>query len=290
MKHIIYTLLLTLTFLNCKSQDLLPFSVDTLWGFKDLQGLVKIEPQFQYALKFMGNIAIVAKNDKWGAIDKNNNLIVPFRHEFLQPLDTAEFLFGYNAKYFGEYIMGVMTKDEIVKIPAAYNYISKYNNSYTVTKKVDSIMGKSSVGDVRSVKSFYGLIDLNGKIIIPCQYNYLRWINDSLLVLTVGGSETSQALFNKKGEQLTGFEYVVFGGFFEGVAKARIGDKFGFIYPTGKVAIPIIFDYCEDFNKGFAHIKKGGKWGAINKKGEIIIQPTKTYQEMTAELNERYRR
>ncbi|MGI8581866.1 MAG: WG repeat-containing protein, partial [Chitinophagaceae bacterium] len=134
MKYIIWTLLLTITFLNCKAQDLLPFRADTLWGFRDKQGVVKIKPQFQYATKFTGDIAIVAKNDKLGAIDKNNHLIIPIGYEFLRPLDTAEFLFGYRAKYFGEYIRGVMTKDEKVKIPAEYNYITKYKGAYIVTK------------------------------------------------------------------------------------------------------------------------------------------------------------
>src|SRR6476620_11722343 len=110
MRCIILILLFTLTFFNCQSQDLVPFRVDTLWGYKDKQGAVKIEPQFQYATKFVGDVAVVAKNDRLGAIDKQNNQILPFRYEYLQPLDTAEFLFGYRAKYFGEHIMGVMTK------------------------------------------------------------------------------------------------------------------------------------------------------------------------------------
>jgi hypothetical protein len=284
MKHIIWILLATLIFFDCQSQDLLPFQSDTLWGYKDRQGIVKIEPQFQYATKFMGEIAIVAKDQKLGVIDKDNHLLIPFRYEYLFPLDTSEFLFGYNAKYSGEHIMGVMTRDEKVKIPAEYNHISKYNNTYTVTKNVDSIMGGSSVGVVRSVKSFYGLFDINGKVIIPCKYDYVSWVNDSLLVLTTYGLNTNEALFNKKGEQLTGFEYMVFGKFLEGVAKARIGNKFGFIYPTGKVAIPIEFEYCEDFNNGYALIRQGDKWGAINKKGEIVIQPTKAHQEVVDEV------
>lgn len=267
-----------------------PFRIDTLWGYKDKQGNIKIEPQFQYATKFVGDIAVVAKDQKVGAIDKFNHLIIPFRYEFLRSLDTIDFLFGHKAKYFGEVYMGVMTRDEKVKIPAEYNYISKYNNSYIVTKNVDSLMGKSSVGDVRSVKNFYGLFDINGNVLIPCKYDYISWVNDSLLVLTVGGLGTSNALFNKNGVQLTGFEYMVFGKFLEGVAKARIGDKFGFIYPTGKVAIPVMFDYCEDFNNGYALIKQGDKWGAINKKGEIIIQPTKDHQEVTDELKSKYGR
>jgi hypothetical protein len=290
MKYIIWTLLATLTFCDCLSQDLLPFRVDTLWGYRDKQGVVKIEPQFQYASRFMYDIGIVAKNDKLGAIDKNNNIIIPFRYEFLQPLDTSEFLFGYRAKYFGEHIMGVLTKDEKIKIPAEYNYISKYNRTYNVTKNVDSIMGKSSIGDIRSVRSFHGLFDNSGKVLIPCKYDYISWINDSLIDVTKGGLGTSHALFNNKGKPLTGFEYMVFGKFIEGVTKARIGDKFGFIFPTGKVAIPIHFDYCEDFSNGFALIKQQDKWGAINRKGEIVIEPKFDYQEVKTTLKEKYGR
>ncbi|MEJ7672768.1 MAG: WG repeat-containing protein [Chitinophagaceae bacterium] len=82
-------------------------------------------------------------------------------------------------------------------------------------------MGKNSFGDVRSVKFYYGLFDINGKVLIPCKYDYLSWVNDSLLVLTTGGLGTNQALFNKKGKQLTGFEYMVFGKFLEGSCKSK---------------------------------------------------------------------
>ena len=290
MKHIIFTLFFALTILNCKSQDLVPFRVDTLWGYKDKQGAVKIEPQFQYATKFIGDIAIVAKNERLGAIDKKNNQILPCRYEFLRPLDTAEFLFGYRAKYFGEHIMGVMTKDQTVKIPAEYDYISKYRNTYTVTKNKDSVIGKSAIGDVRSAASSYGLFDSNGKVLIPCQYDYINWVNDTLIDVTAGGLGINHALFNIKGEQLTGFEFMVFGKFIEGVAKARIENKFGFIYPTGKVAISIQFDYCEDFSKGYAIIKQQDKWGAIDKTGKLIIAQKFAYEEVKATLKEKYGR
>jgi hypothetical protein len=295
MKYIISTLLFSLVFLDCYSQDLVPFRVDTLWGYKDKQGAVKIEPQFQYATKFMGNVAIVAKNEKLGAIDKNNNQIVPFRYEYLRPLDTAEFLFGYSTKYFGEHVMGVMTKYEKVKIPAEYSYISKYNNTYKVTRNKDSIIGKSGIGDVRSVSSTDGLFDSSGKVLLPCKYVRIEWANDSVLVvdssyLTADKKfiRTNSALFNSKGEQLTGFDYMVFGKFIDGIAKARIGDKFGFIYPTGKIATPIQFDYCEEFSNGYAFIKQKDKWGAINKEGKIVIEPKFDYEEVKATLKEKY--
>ena len=294
MKHITCIIISFLTFLNCKSQDLLPFRVDTLWGYKDKQGVIKIQPQFQYASKFKIDIAVVAKNEKFGAIDKSNNLIIPFHYEYLRQLDTAEFLFGYRAKYFGEYIMGVLTKDEKIKIPAAYSHISKYRNTYTVTKNYDSIIGKSSIGDVRSVARKYGLFDNDGKLLVPCKFNSISWLNDTLimvdsLLLSVDGKylTPNYALFNINGKQLTEFKYMVFGKFTEGVAKARIDNKFGFIFPNGKVAIPIKFDYCEDFKNGYALIKQGDNWGAINKKGKIKIKSTKQFQEVEAAIKKK---
>lgn len=269
---------------------MVPFHEDTLWGYKNNQGAVIIKPQFQYASKFKVGVAIVGKNNKLGAIDKNNNLLIPFHYEFLSPLEAGEFLFGQRAKYFGEYIMGVMTSDEKVKIPAEYNNISKYQNTYLVTKHIDSIIGKGNIGDVRSVQSLYGLFDSNGKVLIPCQYDYISWINDSLLVVTKDDSGKNKALFTKKGEQLTGFKYMVFGQFIEGVAKVRIGDKYGFMYPTGKIAVPIKFDYCEDFFNGYAIIQQSNKWGAIQKDGKVIIEPKFDYGQVKAILKEKFDR
>lgn len=286
-----------MTILRCQSQDLVPFRVDTLWGYKDSQGAVKIEPQFQYASRFLGAIAIVAKKDKLGAIDKENKQLIPFHYEYLRPLDTTEFLFGYRAKYFGEYFIGVMTKDEKIKIPASYSHISKHSNTYIVTKNIDSIIGKSGFGDVRSVSSISGLFDINGKVLIPCKYFSIRWATDSVLVVdssytTDNGKyiSTNSALFTDKGKQLTGFDYMVFGKFIDGIAKARIGNKFGFIYPNGKIAIPIKFDYCEEFNNGFALFQQQDKWGAIDKEGKVVIKAKFDHQEVKTKLNEMYGR
>ena len=288
MKYIIWTLFITLTFLDSKSQDLKPFRVDKLWGYKDSQGNIKIEPQYQYATKFAFDIAIVAKNDTLGAIDSNNNLIIPFKYQYLRPLDTTEFLFGKRAIYYGEYKIGVMTRNQVIKVSPEFRFISKYNSCYTVTKQEDSLLEKSPTGDVRSMKFFYGLLDANGKVVIPCKYDFLNWLNDTLIVLTIGGKGTSQALFNKKGEQLTDFAYMVIDKFYEGVAKARIGDKFGFLYPSGKIAIPITFEYCEVFKNGYALILEKDKWGAIDKQGKIIIKTNYTHEEVEKMLKEKY--
>lgn len=278
MKYVLLSLLGTVFFLCSKSQDLLLFRLDSLYGYKDKQGIVKIEPQYQLARKFMDDMAVVTKNGKSGVIDKNNRLIIPFKYEYLLPVDTAEFFYGYKAVYYRGYSIGVITKDEKIIIPAGFSDIVKKYGRYIVTKQLDSVITKNSPYDIRSPRECCALFDSGGSVLIPCKYNSLRWINDSLLSADSIFQEDEltmnvlYALFNKKGQQLTSFVYSAIANFVEGVAKARISDKYGYIYPTGKIAIPIQFDDCESFNKGYALIKQNDKWGAINKEGKVVVE------------------
>ncbi|MCA2814269.1 MAG: WG repeat-containing protein [Microcystis sp. M090S1] len=61
--------------------------------------------------------------------------------------------------------------------------------------------------------------------------------------------------------------------FQEGLAKVRIGDKYGYIDKTGKTVIPIQFDSIDvyEFQEGLAKVKIGGKWGYIDRTGKIVI-------------------
>ncbi|NVO32508.1 WG repeat-containing protein [Hymenobacter lapidiphilus] len=281
MKYSLVIFLVFLTAVGGYAQRLVPFKSDSTWGYKDEADTIRIAPQFQYAARFIGGSAVVAKGGKLGAIGTDGRLLVPCKYEYLQPLDTTEYLFGFRAKYYGEHFMGVLSNANNIKIPAEYNGINKQNNSYIVSINKDSIIGESSIGDIRSMKSLYGLFNINGKLLLPCKYNYIRWHNDSLLVLTKGDKN---ALFDKNGEQLSGFDYMVFGNFIEGVAKARIGNKYGFIYPNGKLVVPVIFDSCANFANGYALVGNNKKWGAINKQGSIVVKLQYTYEMANAKV------
>lgn len=50
--------------------------------------------------------------------------------------------------------------------------------------------------------------------------------------------------------------------------------KWGFINKNGDVVIDYKYDYATELNiNGFAGIKQNGKWGVINSNGEIIVEP-----------------
>lgn len=63
------------------------------------------------------------------------------------------------------------------------------------------------------------------------------------------------------------------GDFSEGLARVKVGEKWGYINKEGKTAIEPQFTMCEDFHEGHARASEKGKWGLINKKGEWAVQP-----------------
>lgn len=268
------------------AQELKPYRIDSLFGYKDSNGNVIIKPQFQYATKFYAGYAIVAKNEKFGAINSKNENLLDFKYEFLKHLDSTDVLYGKRAEYFGEFYMGILTIDGKVKTPNIYSYIVKKNNRYVVNIDKGEILSKDDFGAMRSMKSVYGLLDSNGKELIPCIYGYITWKTPKLLEISKD-LNGNHALFTIDGKQLTNFDYMVFGDFHDGVAKARINNKFGFVNEEGKVVIPIKYDYCNDFENGKSIVEINKKYGAINLKGEEIVKPIYQYDEVVKKISEK---
>ena len=50
-------------------------------------------------------------------------------------------------------------------------------------------------------------------------------------------------------------------------------NKFGYIDKTGKWVIKPIYDDAKDFINGVAIVKTNRGYGAINKSGEIVVEP-----------------
>ena len=100
-------------------------------------------------------------------------------------------------------------------------------------------MGNKSKEDSPRFKIFrkfegYGYIDKTGKEVIPCRFY-----------------DT--------------------GGFYEGLARVWLDDKWGFIDKTGKEVIPCIYDGADNFREGLAIVELDGKYGYIDKSGKEVI-------------------
>jgi len=97
---------------------------------------------------------------------------------------------------------------------------------------------------------YYGVIDLSGNIIVECD------------------------------------KYTSMEDFSNGMALVEAKGKYGFIDTKGNLVIPLEYDDPyggqDEFSKtdDVAWVKKNDKWGIVNKKGEIVKEPTLDYSNV----------
>lgn len=150
MKRIFLTVLFVL-FFTCSAYaiteniDVKTFTNEKgLWGLKDLNGNVLVEPQYKKLIALGSYSYIVQKKGKFGLIDKNNNVLVPIKYSHTSRLLGKFLRIGNGSKYALYNEKG----EELLKM--------EYST-------IDILFG----GMFLTCKDYkYGLIDHNGKVIL----------------------------------------------------------------------------------------------------------------------------
>jgi len=167
------------------------------------------------------NLFIVFKDSKMGLIDLKNNEILPCEYQSIsQDFKNNLSVIIKNDAY------GVINSSGKIIIPCQYHYlVVDYSNNISVQIKDENI----DFGN--KIKS--GLIDTNGKILIPIIY-----------------------------DSLESMDY--------GLWKVKIKDKYGIVNDANKEITPIKYDEIYPFENGFCIVKIDFGYGYINKLGKEI--------------------
>ncbi|WP_291076069.1 MULTISPECIES: WG repeat-containing protein [unclassified Empedobacter] len=119
-----------------------------------------------------------------------------------------------------------------------------------------------------SIDNQFGLIDKEGNVIIPFQYQ-------KLVLTTVNAysaqKENKWGIITKSNQILIPFEYDLTSDFIENICAVKKDGKWGFIDLLNQVVIPFEYDGCTDFRAGLAGVEKDRKWGMIDKNNQLII-------------------
>jgi len=139
-----------------------------------------------------------------------------------------------------------------------YPYASTYFNSEEIT---------------------YGIIDINGKIIIKPDYDFVAKLSEGLfrVVKKNESGEWMSGFMNESGKLVLPLIYRTNHVFSEGLcAVDNSNERTGYIDKFGKVVIPFQYYMAEDFKNGIAEVRKPGtdNWTKINKKGVQITTNT----------------
>ncbi len=122
-------------------------------------------------------------------------------------------------------------------------------------------------------KGNHGYINMQGKEVISLKYDYSYDFNEGLARVC---HKDKYGFINRQGEEVIPTKYDGAADFSEGLARVYIGEilgstaKYGFIDKVGKEVIPLKYDDADNFIGNLTWVKKGKKYGLINKEGEEI--------------------
>ncbi|MFL5729003.1 MAG: WG repeat-containing protein, partial [Cytophagaceae bacterium] len=77
-------ILLCLYSFTTNAQDLVPYSNNGLWGFFSTSRQQALEMKYQETGPFKGNIALVKKGNKWGAVNTELSVIIAPEYERIE--------------------------------------------------------------------------------------------------------------------------------------------------------------------------------------------------------------
>jgi hypothetical protein len=243
---------------------------------------------------------------KVGVIDINNKIIIPFKYSDIDDMTVNNeevFYVSENGK------KGILSHDNQVIVPVEYSRVhSTDKDLFVVSKRVNEIDLYAIFKDGKelfppkyhTIRNFtskgfakvllddnIGLINIKGKEIIPCLYEYLD-INRDDGYMEVGkanpenDSTSLKALFDPKGKQISDFLYDDIGDFYNDLARVKKMVKlknnkkalrYGFINKLGIEVIPCTHAFASAFDAGnYATVQNGkDKVGIIDKTGKQII-------------------
>jgi len=269
MNNIFKTIFLFIISVNCFSQELKVFKIDSLFGYKNDTGII-IKPQYQYANEFVYNKAIVYKNNKAGVINTNNKLIVPFEYDKIYFFNDSLFYVKNRTKYPHEYECGVLNKNNEVVLPLIFSKIYLKNEKLFVEKRKDSLISETRFTDTRSIKITYGIYNLNGKPILEPVFDWFKKISSDTSRVSKG---QYYAMVKTNGKFLTNLKYTAFGDFHNNRAAVRIDSLRGFIDKSGfEIIKPQFYSVSKYYNKITVFKKHNGQVGFMDINGKIFFE------------------
>lgn len=119
-------------------------------------------------------------------------------------------------------------------------------------------------------KQLFGLINTDGKILIPALYSYVARIGKGLYAI---GSPVDFIVYRlSDGANSNKIKGTPFGKISDNMLAVRRNGKFGFLNTDWKLVVPAIYSEVCDFSDGLAAVRTArGKWGFVNKCGRQVI-------------------
>lgn len=255
------------------NEGLAPVSKDGLYGFINKLGELIIPCEYEdlyNGIGFCEGLAGVKKDGKFGFINKTGDIIIPFSEN----LTGQPFSHGLTTIHRGGVRLIKDSKGRLAtdETPFEMAFINKDGTLACDFFRASNVQefrdGYSVITDEHGQS---GLIDINGRFVIPCEYSFIANGFDDKYVYV---EKYSKGGFIRKntGEIVIPFIYEMNTldgwSFNEGLVPVKKSGKYGFINEENEVVIPFEYDGAGAFSEGFAVVTKFGKYGYIDRYGK----------------------
>ena len=243
-----------------KNYEIYPFKDTTskLNGYINRKGEILIPAKYNVALPFDNNVARVESEGKASYINPQGKVILDY-----STYKAINFYKGFAIVQDAINKTGVIDSQGKIIIPVIYDDI------------VRNFDGEQQYFIVTLNKK-YGLINTNGNMIAQIKYDYLTGFYKNYAVVVLGKLD---GVINKTGKEIIPPKYSLIinndkvdeKSVSEGFFLVQKEDKYGYVDTNGVEIVAPKYEDARKFIKDLAPVKLNGKWGFINKKGEIVV-------------------
>jgi hypothetical protein len=233
------------------SEGLVFAKKDSLYGYYDKFGNQLIQERYDEAFSFQKGYAQVVVGDFQNYIDRFGNFLFELKYETVKRLTDNLFAF-YNGEYYG--ILNISSKiiqeakyDDIAVLSEGriafilnnkIGYFDAYGNIaippiFDFIPNFTKHAGFSGGYAKASLKGKFGVIDYNGKWVIPASYQNIGEISDLVSVQKDG--------------------------------------LWGYVDLLNKVIVPSTYDEARSFDNESAIVSFNKRYGILNTKGAIVV-------------------
>ena len=298
---------------NCMTEDFTIYSIKdsltqkTIYGFS-LQE-IKNDPNYVFIDRFINGLARVKRNNKYGFYNSKGELVIPFKYDFAESFRENYTL----VKNYGRWFLIDKNENKLIDFAEVekignndrkikdVKYFGKnlfevdYNGStylyseegMIIVGPVDRISPFKKAGYFRVTNDYErGIINENGKWIVPVRYEWISEFNSKGLAIVSKEErriinwaiETIRlyGLINLSGQEVIPSKYSSI-SIMDTCGLFLLEDRqknYGIANSYGKIILDVEYTYIKTFDSfGLSKFRKKQKFGVVDVNGSIVIPP-----------------
>lgn len=117
----------------------------------------------------------------------------------------------------------------------------------------------------------YGLVSKEGELVVEAKYDLLESLQNPMFIKATMGDVSG--VLDVSGKVIVPLEYDYVGKMSEDIIVVSKDGKFGCFDKTGSQVVPMEYDEIREYVGGMARYSYMGKFGFIDSKGEVLVAP-----------------